>query len=334
MVLNLYLLSKYRSLLMGIAALMIIICHASDYGIVMPSALRSIFVRGGIGVDIFLFLSGLGCWFSLSKGINIKHWYCRRFFRIFIPYMLMQIPFCVWKIYNNSFFLVDELIIFSTLGFWLFHVGAWYVALLLPLYIFTPLIYKILQFWNRYVIAFFMIVTLIVLCMLDIDMYDGLTRDVLNNLQWAFGRVPSFVLGMTVAPLVKKELKVNVLLLIVLPLILYVFIHTFIDKNTPTQWCLVAPVMSVCVIIISYIRENNFIYRFVSWMGVVSLESYLSNIYLCDVLYKSLSVLRSKYSFLVGGYFEYLLVVVVGVILAYCVSFSSKTILRREFFIK
>lgn len=65
---SLELLSKYRTQLMGIAAIMIIICHAVSYGVVLPSILKKITLYGNLGVDIFLFLSGLGCYYSLSNG--------------------------------------------------------------------------------------------------------------------------------------------------------------------------------------------------------------------------------------------------------------------------
>lgn len=81
-------LSNKRTHLMGIATLMIIICHASASHVHMPHWLSKLMDLGNYGVDIFLFLSGLGLFYSLSKkpitsirgGIN---YYKRRGFRIF-----------------------------------------------------------------------------------------------------------------------------------------------------------------------------------------------------------------------------------------------------------
>lgn len=91
--LDLTLISKYRTPLMGIAALMIIFCHAPQYGVVMPSFISNFISRGGLGVDIFLYLSGVGCWYSLSKGVTLKSWYYKRFIRIFIPYFFNAVSF-------------------------------------------------------------------------------------------------------------------------------------------------------------------------------------------------------------------------------------------------
>lgn len=66
--------------------MMIIACHAPASGVKMPYILAKILELGNFGVDIFLFLSGLGCYYSLSK--NRGGYLCyfkRRFSRLMIP---------------------------------------------------------------------------------------------------------------------------------------------------------------------------------------------------------------------------------------------------------
>lgn len=60
-------LSIKRTQLMGLATLMIIICHASASHVLMPYWLSKLMDLGNYGVDIFLFLSGLGLFYSLSN---------------------------------------------------------------------------------------------------------------------------------------------------------------------------------------------------------------------------------------------------------------------------
>lgn len=311
---------------MGLAALMIVVCHAPSYGVEMPEAVDGLLRRGGLGVDIFLLLSGLGCWYSLSKGQALRSWYSKRFMRIFVPYLFMQIPFWFWRMIDGTFSLSHELLVFSTAGFWLYHAGAWFIALLVPLYLLTPPLFGILQ--NKYsgLIAILLIVGLIVVCMLPIEQFGGVEYEILSNLQWAFGRVPSFIIGMALAPLVKNGVKINAVLLIVLPLVVYVLIHEFIDKNTPTQWCLVLPVMIVLIFFLRWMKETGFIYRFISWMGVVSLESYLANIYLCHALRNTMQPLRGSSPLLLDGYLEYMIVLFGGILLAWIVNKVSKKV--------
>lgn len=70
---NLQEISNHRTALMGIATLMIIVCHAPASGVKMPIYLTKIFGLGNYGVDIFLFLSGIGCYYSLSKAPDKKN---------------------------------------------------------------------------------------------------------------------------------------------------------------------------------------------------------------------------------------------------------------------
>lgn len=66
---NLGLFSQYRSELMGIATLLIIICHAPIYGVQMPQWLSILLSNGGLGVDIFYFFQA---WVYTTHGHQIK----------------------------------------------------------------------------------------------------------------------------------------------------------------------------------------------------------------------------------------------------------------------
>lgn len=59
-------LSQYRTQLMGIAALGILLCHMSGNGVQLPSILNYIFGLGNFGVDLFLLLSGFSMFHSLK----------------------------------------------------------------------------------------------------------------------------------------------------------------------------------------------------------------------------------------------------------------------------
>ena len=82
--------SLYRTQLMGIAAILIVLCHASLYGVQMCSVVSTILNIGNIGVDVFLFLSGMGCYYSLNKlkSGGILSWYINDDFFEFLSHML------------------------------------------------------------------------------------------------------------------------------------------------------------------------------------------------------------------------------------------------------
>ena len=193
-----------------------------------------------------------------------------------------------------------------------------------------PPIYKILQFGNRLLLAGLLVVGLTVVCMWNIEMLSGSIHAVIDNLQWAFRRVPSYIIGMAVAPMVKRGVKVNALVMIVIPIALYIAIHALISKDTPTHWSLVIPILTILVIFLTMIKDTGCVYRFISWMGIVSLESYLANIYLSGTVKSALAPLRNDCMLLTGGYFEYALVIILGMLLAWMVGSLSKLILAKQ----
>lgn len=86
--------SKYRGQLMGIATLLVIFGHSVGNGVAMPRWMESLCGLSSVGVDIFLLVSGLGLWYSLTSlnGNNFERvniWYLRRYKRILIPYLII-----------------------------------------------------------------------------------------------------------------------------------------------------------------------------------------------------------------------------------------------------
>ena len=326
---NLKYLSEYRTPLMGIAALMIVICHAPAYGVSMPAVVAKIVGSGGLGVDVFLFLSGIGCYYSLSKlgTHSIGSWYKRRFVRIFIPYALMQLPFWIYELSVGSFDLMDSIYTFSTVKFWMAHCGAWYVALLLPLYIITPPMYELLQKSGskRICVAGIFMMFIILICFMD---FGHMRKDcIADNLRWAFQRTTSFVVGIAIAPYVKQEKRVNVVLVLGVCLLSFILVHRFISKNVFMDWCKVPFLVMPFVLVLKYMNRNKFLYRFVSWMGIVSLESYLANIYLCGAV--SDFAKRTGWNDY-GCYAEYLIVIVLGMTISWVIHKMSDLISNKR----
>lgn len=83
----------------------------------------------------------MGIFFSLNKSgsPNLQNWYTRRFVRILIPYVVIMGPYWIWyctynKCFNHFFYY------FSMMSFWKEHIGAWYLAGLITLYLLSPII--------------------------------------------------------------------------------------------------------------------------------------------------------------------------------------------------
>ena len=91
------LVSKYKKELMGIATIWIFLLHKwerifGNIRIIGPIEWYTV-NYGACGVDIFMFLSGIGLVFSIAKAKTIKEFYYRRIKRIFVPYIIDAIMF-------------------------------------------------------------------------------------------------------------------------------------------------------------------------------------------------------------------------------------------------
>lgn len=91
------LLSRQRTVIMGLAILSVIFFHYTDdcmtYKMYNEGFIKWywIYVKSS-GVDIFLFLSGLSLYYAMKKNSDIVRFYKRRLVRILIPYFLIAVP--------------------------------------------------------------------------------------------------------------------------------------------------------------------------------------------------------------------------------------------------
>ena len=145
------LVSQYRSQLFGFAILWIMCMHSREFTPIPDNPLLSqsllydgIILVGGVGVDMFLFLSGIGLYYALEKRPTLKQFYFRRFKRLLIPYCVIGTAFWVFKdlclVWKPIRFLADlSLLSFFVKGNGLF----WYIALMIPLYLAAPWFYRL-----------------------------------------------------------------------------------------------------------------------------------------------------------------------------------------------
>ena len=90
---------RYRNVWMGIAILMVIFFHSEiKFNSIILSTLQEF---GYGGVDIFMFASGIGCYYSLQKNSDAAEFMKRRALKI-MPIYLYFIVF--WLLYKRLFF--------------------------------------------------------------------------------------------------------------------------------------------------------------------------------------------------------------------------------------
>lgn len=295
---------------MGLAAVMIIACHAPASGVKMPYILAKILDLGNFGVDIFLFLSGLGCYYSLSK--NRGGYLCyfkRRFSRLMIPYVLITLPFCLFYLIVGRDNILDTLFSLTTLEYWLFHKGAWFVAFMIPIYLLSPALYKICDGTNKswVFVAILIIITALLSSVPSVN-------PVVSNIQSALLRMPSYLIGMAIAPYCINKTTISVIWGILLFFCYLVF--GLLHVRQYAIWAIIPVIIYLSVLLVKFLSKIPKINEFINFMGNISLESYLTNIYLNSLFIYLIPDYFSSPIFY-GRYVEYVTVIVLGIAMAY-----------------
>ncbi len=215
---NWYILSRFRGELYGIAILGIIIFHYFEDvsngklgGIPGEMAFFYNSVFGSIGVEIFLFLSGMGLCFSMKRDPRLGNFYRKRLKRLLLPYAVCGLFF--WGIRDfiilkTGFkgFLMD----FTLLSFWLEGVKTlWYIALLLLLYVVYPLLYFF--FSRKRPLNFLSFIFLLAVSILFCFWMEAAHPQVMGNTEIAMYRIPIFLCGAYMGERIYAHEKINIL---------------------------------------------------------------------------------------------------------------------------
>lgn len=325
--------SKYRTQLMGLATLLIIFGHSAGNGVVMPGWLESLCGLASVGVDIFLLVSGFGLWYSLNKtqsGESIKYWYIRRYKRILIPYLLI-IGFQNILAIQHGTSVLDALLEVSTISYWLNHRGAWFIAMLIPLYALTPIHYKIFNKVdnpNIYTIVLIILVT--ILSTLNFSIASAGGEMIVKNVKHVLCHIPAFLIGFMLAPYSQSGKTFSSFWIIVLPTIICLVMKLTNFGFWPGFLELPFIYISLCLIKFSGQCVNSILIFF----GRISLESYLFNgilgswivWYLPQLYYSSLNK---------GCYISYILICVFGTFFSFlvnrlCEQFLNKPLIKND----
>ena len=123
---------------MGIAAVWIMLFHLVDFPVLN---------WGYGGVDIFLFLSGWGLYYSWQKNPDIYSFYVKRLWRIFPAYALVVTGAYLskWFVLHDKIEFGDYLSALTTVKYWYGYLVHWYIALIVLLYLLFPFYIKIFR---------------------------------------------------------------------------------------------------------------------------------------------------------------------------------------------
>lgn len=328
---ELSLLSKYRTALMGIATLRVLLWHGLQYGVELPEPLRLLLVflqRAIPSVPIFLFLSGIGCYYSLSKPHSYMTWLRKRAIRIFIPYAVVLAIVRLLSLPTSHSSWTEWFMYLSTLRFWTHHEGLWFVALLVILYPLAPGLFRILESSrHRLITAIVLMAVILTVTHLPNITNGTLTGNIIHNLQYAGKHMVSFVIGMYIAPFIRREVRVNALYIMGGSAVFALLFHFFL-KDVFRDWLYIMPSLIVLSTCLKWLSESSWIYTSFHWLGVVSLEAYAANVEI-RALFKAYLTSWQDSPLLTGHYLDYAMVLIVGLILAQLCNRLSSILIAR-----
>lgn len=313
---NLYIFSKYRSELMGIATILIIICHAPLYKVSMPQWLNVLASNGGFGVDIFLFLSGMGIYNSYTsnkkKKKTVFYWYLKKYLRIIIPLLLIVIPILFWNPRNMQYHIIPTMIELSGFGPILKKGPLWFISCILVLYLITPLLYFLLKNKNKWIWTCILI---------SISLFYAYLPPITDIWHFMIQRWPSFFIGFALSEQIKEKQTSSIKYFIILPLTLYFILFTS-NHITDTHFSLFlfqgVSMMTISAIILDKIR-NIHLNTLLSFFGIISLESYITNEYLLRSLV-TFSYQMNKYNLNPGNWTIYFGGTIICIIISFIVN--------------
>lgn len=151
---------------------------------------------GSGGVEIFLFLSGMGLFYSLSRNPRLSCFYRKRIKRILPAYLVFGgIGWLILDIMLKKTGWVQFFLDFTTISFWTQGRRlVWYISLILILYLLFPLLYRIVSIPDSRLAAT-LTLSLTALVIAGCLVLRFFLPDVYDNIEIALWRVIPFILG-------------------------------------------------------------------------------------------------------------------------------------------
>ena len=310
------LISASRVQLMGAFIIVIMLFHGSFDALGWVS--YPFRVYGHWGVDVFLFLSGFGLYFSLKKSVpdGLLPFYKRRMVRI--------IPAAV---------VVGGILYMCGMADWLGLLGLnlWYIRTALVLYLFSPVIYHLLVNWHatRALVLLTLLAVVGIIVAVPLLRHSGFVWQ--TTISWTLARLTAFVLGMYIAHMdfsVKQLLHPAYVIIAVLSLLSALYFHleraqqgAFSNYLHLLPYTLVAFALPLCLVLLSmFIPTKSG--GVITFIGSCTLELYLVH----EAIFKKVSVL--PYNGITKFLLAYGLSGVAAVVLHYSCRYLCKLLHR------
>lgn len=318
-----YDISIYRDQIYGFSILWIMLFHANailglnytlgGQKILIP--LNEFLLRGNIGVESFLFCSGICLYFSWQKSQDIRSFITRRFKRLFWPVFILNTGYWIWKCVICEGSILRFVGKMSLLDFWVTgDQQIWFISLILVCYVLYPYIYAFLHEGreDRRALRTVVMLSVIVLATLAFSVLSPVQY---RSIEIAFTRLPVFCLGCLAGKYVyeKKELSCVIYLLAVAVVLTgMIVLHLDILRGPWKRWCYLPVGIGMVIILTGLFKclHLKWLEKFLAFFGKISL-----NLYVAHVLVLRLYRLTPWYTHC--RLWHYAVILMISVVLAY-----------------
>lgn len=276
--------SRFRGELMGAAMLFIILFHVA---LPREDAFFGLRRMGNVGVDMFLFLSGIGLWFSWTKNPDVRHFFVRRYLRIYPAWLIIACLFYIPRFEGGDLWAWVDLVgdISINWDFWLHdELNFWYIPATMMLYLFAP---GYMELIKRHPIYRWLPVVMIMWCILV--QYVTPIHHAVGHLEIFWSRVPIFFIGINMGEMVRSRrqpppdavwlLLITFLMTFGTCLYLEQVRHGLFPLFVERMLYIPFTVCSVLVMNRIFRRTPEWVNRSFRMVGMLSLEAYLIHIH-------------------------------------------------------
>jgi len=290
--------------------------------------IRILLSFGANGVQGFVFLSGLGIHYSLQNNKKtLSKWYIKRLPKILLPYLMVAIPYWAMWSYINDAGLLGFIKGVCFITFWMDHKGFWFIAAIIPLYLFAPL-YDV--FYRKVNQKTFFTIAISGLFLIASILNESSGNGLIWNVRWCMGKMAPFFMGYYCWDMIQRNEVINLCKASIVIIAMFVVLSVSpIVGRIGWWWILIFILFGITCLFIQRSNENNFGRKVLRFMGSISLESYMLNVAFVE-LFKYLRSMSPALEGNVVAVGAYSFIVAIGIVISVPYRAVSHKILRRE----
>lgn len=323
--------SRFRGELMGAAIVFVVFFHV---GLPRADVFYGLCRMGNIGVDMFLFLSGVGLWFSWCKTPSARHFFIRRYLRIYPAWLVLAGLFYVSDFISAQVYSKDipDLLgdIVVNWDFWLNdELTFWYIPATMMLYLFTPAYIELIR---RHPVYRWLPVMMVMWCF--IVQWVRPVHDAVGHIEIFWSRVPIYFIGINMGESVRRKDTLPgtsiwlVILISVMSLSACIYLEQVLHGKFPLfiERMLYIPLTVTGILLLCrlFSYAPRWAGKAFAFLGTLSLEIYLLHLHF---------VLDNIYKYKLGFWLTFLLCATISVLLAWLlnklISLAVKPIEKR-----